>query len=76
VATLNIKNLPDALYRKLRKRARQQHRSLAQEVTSILEDAVERPTLLSILELRGLGKETWAGTDAGAHVERERRAWD
>jgi plasmid stability protein len=76
VATLNIKNLPDGLYRKLQKRAKQRHRSVAQEVTQILEEAVERPEPLSILDLRGLGKDAWRGIDAAAHVEREREAWD
>jgi plasmid stability protein len=76
VATLNVKNLPDALYRKLQKRARQRRRSVAQEVTLILEEAVSRPQPVSILELRGLGKDVWHGTDAAAHVDAERRAWD
>ena len=30
---------------------------------------------LSILELRGLGKELWLGIDAAAYVEVERKAW-
>jgi len=76
MATLNIKNLPDLLYRKLQARARRQHRSVAQEVTHILSEAIEHNDPLSILELRGLGKEHWAGIDPVAHVERERRSWD
>jgi plasmid stability protein len=76
VATLNVKNLPDALYRRLRKRARERRRSVAQEVTLILEEAVERSEPVSILGLRGLGKEAWRGIDAAAHVDAERRAWD
>jgi plasmid stability protein len=76
VATLNVKNLPDSLYRKLQKRARERRRSVAQEVTRILEEAVGRPEALSIVELRGLGKEAWTGADAAAHVDAERRAWD
>lgn len=76
MATLNVKNLPDALYRRLRKRARERRRSIAQEVTLILEEAVERSEPVSILGLRGLGKEAWRGTDAAAHVDAERRAWD
>jgi plasmid stability protein len=76
VATLNVKNLPDALYRKLQKRARERRRSVAQEVTLILEEAVGRQEPLSILDLRGLGKETWREVDAAAHVDAERRAWD
>ena len=76
MATLNVKNLPDALYRRLRKRARERRRSVAQEVTLILQEAVERSEPVSILGLRGLGKEAWRGSDASAHVDAERRAWD
>ena len=76
MATLNVKNLSDALYRRLQKRARERRRSVAQEVTVILEEALGRQELLSILELRGLGKEAWTGIDAAAHVDAERRAWD
>jgi plasmid stability protein len=76
VATLNVKNLPDPLYRRLQKRARDRRRSVAQEVAVILEEALEREEPLSILELRGLGKEAWRGVDAAAHVETERRTWD
>ncbi len=76
MATLNVKNLPDSLYRKLQKRAKKQHRSIAQEVTKILDDALESPNSLSILTLRGLGKEQWTGFEAAAHVEVERKSWD
>ena len=76
MATLNIKNLPDALYRKLQARARRQHRSVAQEVTHILSQVVEPQTQLAITDLRGLGKEHWTGADAGEHVEAERGSWD
>jgi plasmid stability protein len=75
VATLNIKSLPDSLYRKLKARAKRNHRSLSQEVTHILTKVVEEPEPLSILELRGLGKERWKGIDAAEHVEAERRSW-
>jgi hypothetical protein len=76
MATLNIKNLPDSLYRKLQARAKRQHRSVAQEVTHLLSDALERPKPLSILDLKGLGKEHWRGVDASKHVDRERASWD
>lgn len=49
MATLNVKNLPDALYRKLQKRARERRRSIAREVTVILEDAVGRQEPLLLL---------------------------
>jgi plasmid stability protein len=76
MATLNVKNLPDGLYRKLQARAKRQRRSVAQEVTQILTEALETPKPVSILELRGLGKEHWQKLDAATHVERERAAWD
>lgn len=76
VATLNVKNLPDALYRKLQARARRQRRSVAQEVTMILSEALNTQSPLSIMELRGLGKEHWRETDAAAHVRDERNTWD
>ena len=76
MATLNIKDFPDPLYKKLQARAKRERRSVAQEVTHLLSEAVEKTKLLSILELRGLGKEHWHGIDAAAHVEQERASWD
>ncbi|MBW3571824.1 MAG: hypothetical protein KY467_12020 [Gemmatimonadetes bacterium] len=76
MATLNIKNLPDALYEALKARAESQHRSIAQEVTHLLAEAVGQKEPLSILELQGLGKELWSGIDAARHIEDERASWD
>lgn len=76
MATLNIKNFPNALYRRLKERARAQHRSMAQEVTHILERVLEEPDVHSILDLEGLGEEVWREVDASDHVDRERRSWD
>lgn len=76
MATLNVKNLPDALYKKLQARAKHERRSIAQEVTRLLSEALEAPKPLSILDLRGLGKEYWRDVDATSHVRRERASWD
>ena len=78
MAILNVKNVPDALYRKLRDRARRQHRSISQEVVHLLTQALDMDmeTSLSVLELKGLGKAHWPGVDPAAHVARERRSWD
>ena len=76
MATLNIKNLPDKLYKKLQARAKRERRSVAQEVTQLLAEALETPEPLSILALKGLGKEHWRAFDAAAHVEKERASWD
>ncbi len=75
MATLNIKNLPDALYRKIQAQAKRERRSVAQEVIHILSQVTERATPLSILDLQGLGKDVWRGVDAGRHVDEERRRW-
>jgi plasmid stability protein len=76
MATLNVKNLPDALYRKLQRRAKEQRRSVAQEVTKILDEALEAPQPISIRTLRGLGKEEWNGIEPADHVDAERKSWE
>ncbi|HEY1935296.1 MAG TPA: hypothetical protein VGG99_25095 [Acetobacteraceae bacterium] len=76
MATLNIKNLPDSLYDKLKARAKRERRSVAQEVTRLLSAAMDAPEPLSIMELQGLGREVWRDRDAAAHVAAERRSWD
>jgi len=75
MATLNIKSMPDSLYRKLQARAKKERRSVAQEVIHLLAKAVETPAPLSILALKGLGKDAWQAVDPAIHVSRERRSW-
>ena len=75
MATLNVKNFPDPLYESLQERARQERRSLAQEVIHLLEQAIEPPLGRSIMELRGLGKECWEGVDPVSYVRAERDSW-
>ena len=55
MATLNIKNIPDTLYRKIKDRAKRERRSIAEEVVHILSQATEQTSTLSILDLQGLG---------------------
>jgi plasmid stability protein len=54
MATLNVKNFPDHIYRRLQERARQNRRSVSQEVVHLLEQAVAEHPRLSLLELEGL----------------------
>lgn len=75
MATLNVKNFPDRLYKKLQAQAKRERRSVAQEVTRIVAEALETPEPLSILELQGLGKEIWKER-AEAHISRERGTWE
>lgn len=57
MAVLNVKNLPDELYRKLKPRAKRNRRSVSQEVIVLLEQALQTEASVSLLDLRGLGKE-------------------
>jgi plasmid stability protein len=79
MATLNIKNFPDRLYRRIKQRAGKNRRSISQEVVQLLEHAVSEPRPVSLLELEGLGKELWnnalAGKDAADYIAEERDAW-
>ena len=76
MATLNVKGLDDALYAKLKERAKQQHRSVAQEITHILEASLGLTVPLSILDLEGLGADHWRNGNAVAHVAAERDSWE
>lgn len=76
MATLNIKKVPEKLYSRLKARARRERRSVSQEVLHILDEATKPSETVSLLELRGLGKEIWKGIDPAAHVDEERRSWD
>ena len=46
MATLNIKNLPDPLYAKLKARAKRERRSVAQEVIRLLSATLDTPPAL------------------------------
>jgi len=52
MATLHVKNVPDDLYKALRARARERHRSIAAEVLSMLADNV--PTAKELRARRAL----------------------
>lgn len=76
MATLNIKNVPDALYSRLKSHARRQRRSVSREVIQILDQVLTGTAPLSIMDLRGLGKGVWKNVDPARHVEKERDEWD
>jgi plasmid stability protein len=76
MATLNVKNVPDRLYKRLQARAKRRYRSVSQEVIAILDEVVREPAPMSILDLKGLGKKAWRGIDAEAHVRSERESWE
>jgi len=76
VATLNVKKFPDDIYRRLQSMAEREHRSVAQQVIHMLAQATGEQAKHSILELKGLGKEAWAGANATDHVAAERDSWN
>lgn len=78
MSTLNIKGFPEELYQALVDLAKNDHRSLSQEVIYLLEKAVEASehNKPSLLELQGLGKKYWKKTTAAKHIAKEREAWD
>ncbi len=53
-----------------------QKRLVSELSVRIARRAEERVRTHSILELRGLGKEIWAGVDPNAYVEQERTSWN
>lgn len=77
MATLNIKQFPDRLYKQLRASAKREKRSIAQQVIVWLEQAAASREH-SIFELEGVGEEFWRGlgSDAAEYIRRERDARD
>ena len=76
MAVLNIKGFPDGLYKKIRALSKKENRSVSQQVIYILRGSLEEKEPLSLLGLRGLGKEAWGDVDAASHVRSERDSWD
>jgi plasmid stability protein len=74
---LSIKNAPDAIVTKLKKRAAQNHRSLQGELMAILEDAVRTPVFLTpdevLAKVRKLGLRTPAQSARMIREDRDAR---
>jgi len=76
MATLNIEDVPDDLYRRLTERAKKNGRSLDEEVRQILDTAMKQR---SLLELAGKSRELWQkelqGKDAADYIGEQRDQW-
>lgn len=74
---LSIKNAPDDIVRRLRERAERHHRSLQGELMAIIEEAVQKPQLLTpgdvLAEVRRLGLSTPAESAAMVRSDRDGR---
>lgn len=73
--TLNIKNVPERLYRELAARARRDCRTVPEQVLLLLDEMVGPRETESILELKGLGKDRWRDIDPAEYVDQERESW-
>jgi plasmid stability protein len=73
---LSIKNAPDEVVRRLRRRAERHHRSLQGELLAIIEEAVQTDEELSprevLAEVRRLGLSTASDSTAMIRADRER----
>ena len=74
---LSIKNVPDRLMARLRKRAAKHHRSLQGEALAIIESSVESPTLLTpsqaLSQLRNVGLKTPREAESIIRKDRDAR---
>ncbi len=75
MATLSIKNFPDELYRQLKARAKQEGRSVAREVTILLQEQLLRGKRYTIEDWPALLRGPFRGVDVEKFVERERESW-
>jgi len=50
--------------------------ALAEALVAAVRQTMNGQRPHSILELRGLGKDTWNGIDAQAYVDQERNSWN
>ncbi len=81
MATLYVENVPNELYEALRKRAKQNHKSIAGEVISLLEENMPTPqelkrrrqVLQRILKLRAGTTVTGGPFPATEEMQREDR---
>lgn len=74
---LSIRNVPDDVVRRLRRRAKRNHRSLQGELLAIIDDAVRLEERLSPVELlaevRGLGLRSSGDSATIIRATRDRR---
>jgi plasmid stability protein len=70
MATLQVRDIDDRVYRELKQRAKRKHRSLSQEVAHIIEEYLSQPDKdhrkqsEMLLELSG----SWEGPESAAEI--------
>ncbi len=71
---LSIKNAPEKLVRKLKKRAERNHRSLQGELMAIITEAADKPQPITLMELveRGRRMGLSSPSEAAAIVRADR----
>ena len=79
MATLQVKGLDDGLYEALRARAKQNNRSISQEVTTMIQDSLARPQSSAriateeFLALAGSWEDDRPATEIAKDIRRSRR---
>lgn len=76
--TLNIKGFPEELYKVLGELAKKERRSLKSEVIYLLEQSIclHQKEKISLMELKGLGKEKWKKAKLTKYINEERDSWE
>jgi uncharacterized protein (DUF488 family) len=49
---------------------------LLEETATLIRKRTSKPTLRSILELKGKGKDIWKGLNVRAYIDEERSSWN
>jgi plasmid stability protein len=80
MATLQVKNIDDGLYEALRRRAEREHRSISQEVVSLIEASVTQPAgqdrvnaTEAFLSLAGTWQDSRSAKAIAAQIREARR---
>ena len=69
-------DLSQSILSQVQKLPREEQRELAAEIVRHLNAPASTAARPSLLELRGLGKEVWAGVDVKDYLRQERDSWD
>jgi len=79
MATLQVKNFDDKLYRALRRRAKRNHRSVSQEATRVIREGLDRPEageatgFRRLLDFAGTWKDSRSAEEIIAEIRKSRR---
>ncbi len=73
---ITLGDRPEDVHAKLGERAEYEHHQLAQKPLRITSEATSGETRASVMELHGLGRESWSGIDPQAYLDELRGTWN